>query len=56
MQFEASAPLRKKLLQAMKVDKKVNQGEVKFVLARKIGEVQFGCTVPEPMIQEVLSS
>ena len=54
-QLKASLPLRKKLVQAMKVDKKVSRGEVKFVLAQKIGQVQFGCTVPETMIQEVLS-
>jgi len=54
-QLKAGLPLRKKLVQAMKVDKKVSRGEVKFVLAQKIGQVQFGCTVPETMIQEVLS-
>src|ERR1017187_6532009 len=37
---------RKKLFTAMKLDKKVSGGEVKFVLAEKIGKVKFGWKVP----------
>ena len=45
----------KALLAAMRLDKKVSEGEVKFVLAKRIGEVQFGQAVPEPLIREVLN-
>ena len=41
---------RKKLLAAMRLDKKVAGGEVKFVLARRIGKVVWGRPVPEKMI------
>ncbi|HSY17353.1 MAG TPA: 3-dehydroquinate synthase [Candidatus Acidoferrales bacterium] len=44
----------KKLFAAMKLDKKVNSGEVKFVLAHKIGKVVWGQRVAEGMIREVL--
>lgn len=43
-----------KLLAAMKLDKKVSGGEVKFVLARRIGRVEFGQKVPLPLVAEVL--
>src|SRR5437899_1513555 len=36
-----------KLTAAMSLDKKVAAGEIKFVLARKIGEVKFGIRIPE---------
>ena len=39
---------------AMKLDKKVSGGEVKFVLARKIGQVEFGIDVPKAIIKAVL--
>jgi 3-dehydroquinate synthase len=42
------------LLAAMRLDKKVSGGEVKFVLARRIGEVCFGQSVPEASIREAL--
>jgi 3-dehydroquinate synthase len=45
---------RPRLLAAMKLDKKVSRGEVKFVLARRIGQVEFGQSVPEPLLSEVL--
>ena len=44
----------KKLFAAMRVDKKVVGGEIKFVLARRIGEVQYGCKVPAELIEEAL--
>ena len=44
------------LFGAMKLDKKVSGGEIKFVLARKIGQVEFGQKVPLELIPEVLSS
>jgi len=46
-----NASQRKKLLAAMRLDKKVVGGEVKFVLAERIGKVVWGQSVPESMIQ-----
>jgi len=46
---------RKKLFAAMKLDKKVSGGEVKFVLAEKIGRVAWGRRVPEESIRQVLA-
>jgi 3-dehydroquinate synthase len=45
---------RKKLFAAMKLDKKVSGGEVKFVLAKKLGKVAWGQNVPTALINEVL--
>ena len=39
----------------MKLDKKVSGGEIKFVLARRIGEVEFGQNVPAAMIEQMLT-
>jgi 3-dehydroquinate synthase len=47
---------RRKLFAAMKLDKKVSAGEIKFVLARRIGEVEFGQKVPPASIDKILSS
>jgi 3-dehydroquinate synthase len=51
-----SAIERRRLLGAMALDKKVSAGEIKFVLAGKIGEVQHGCAVPGPSLGAVLDS
>ena len=40
---------------AMQLDKKVSAGEIKFVLARKIGHVEFGRKVPMPLVDAVLA-
>jgi 3-dehydroquinate synthase len=45
----------RKLLAAMKLDKKVSAGEVKFVLARRIGQVRTGQQVPSTLIPQALS-
>jgi 3-dehydroquinate synthase len=45
---------RQKLLKAMRLDKKVSGGEVKFVLARKIGKVVWNQHVPENVIHGAL--
>ena len=45
---------REKLIQAMKLDKKVSGGEIKFVLPEKIGKVQFGKSVPIEVIQKAI--
>ena len=38
----------------MRFDKKVSGGEIKFVLARKIGKVVWGQRVPENLINQAL--
>ena len=47
-------PQTAKLFTAMKLDKKVSAGEVKFVLVQKIGQVQFGVDVPKVTINAAL--
>lgn len=47
-------PQRTRLHAAMRLDKKVKDGEVKFVLARKIGEVAWGQAVKPTEIEAVL--
>jgi 3-dehydroquinate synthetase len=47
VEAKLSGAQKQKLLAAMKLDKKVSQGEIKFVLARQIGKVEFGCRVAE---------
>ncbi len=56
VQIRLSAVQRKKLLAALRLDKKVSQGEVKFVLANHIGKVAWGCQVEPEMIDSVLTS
>jgi 3-dehydroquinate synthase len=53
-QTELSSAQLKKLFAAMKLDKKVSGGEIKFVLAKKIGKVIWNQRVPEKFIQETL--
>jgi len=43
-----------RLLAAMKIDKKVSAGEIKFVLARRLGQVAYGQTVSEPLLKQLL--
>jgi 3-dehydroquinate synthase len=50
-----SPSAQKKLFNAMKLDKKSSDGEVKFVLAKRIGKVEIGCKVPIPVIEAVLN-
>ena len=52
--IKLSPAQRAKLFAAMLLDKKVSAGEVKFVLAKAIGTVEFGCRVPRTVIEEVL--
>lgn len=52
--IQLSASQRKKLFGAMRLDKKVSGGEVKFVLAKRIGETVWGQKVQEALIQETL--
>lgn len=44
-----------RLLEAMRLDKKVSGGEIKFVLARRIGTVTWGNPVPDPAIRRVIA-
>lgn len=50
-----NAPQRQKLLAAMRLDKKVSGGEIKFVLARRIGAVDFGRKVPAALLAEAIN-
>ncbi len=47
---------RQKLLRAMRLDKKVSGGEIKFVLAKRIGRVVWGQFVSESQILQALDS
>lgn len=47
---------RARLFGAMKLDKKVSAGEIKFVLARKIGAVEFGQKVGPDAINRALDT
>ena len=47
---------RSNLLSAMKLDKKVSGGEIKFVLAKRIGKVAIGQRVPAAVLEQVLGS
>jgi 3-dehydroquinate synthetase len=40
----------------MKLDKKVRAGEIKFVLARQIGQVEFGQKVPQELLNQSLKA
>jgi 3-dehydroquinate synthase len=53
---ELNARQTKQLFSAMRLDKKVSGGEIKFVLARRIGEVVWGQSVPEDLIRFTLNS
>lgn len=48
--------LLSRLLDAMRLDKKVSGGEIKFVLARRLGQVVWGQKVPAELIQPSLAS
>ena len=54
-QVKLNAPQRRRLLAAMRLDKKVADGEVKFVLARRIGVVEYGQQVPLAAIEQTLN-
>jgi 3-dehydroquinate synthase len=43
-----------KMCAAMKLDKKVSGGEIKFVLAAKLGRVEFGQKVPLDLVRKTL--
>jgi len=43
-----------KLRAAMLLDKKVSAGEIQFVLARKIGQAEYGHRVPQAVVRRAL--
>jgi 3-dehydroquinate synthase len=55
-QVKFNASQRRRLLAAMRLDKKVSGGEIKFVLARKIGKVEFGHKLPAKLVEQALDS
>jgi 3-dehydroquinate synthase len=56
VQIKLNSAQRKKLFTAMKLDKKVSGGEIKFVLAEKIGKVVWGQKVSTDSIESVLAT
>lgn len=55
-QLKLNVQRRARLLAAMKHDKKVSAGEVKFVLASRIGRVEFGQKVSAALLETVLDA
>lgn len=55
VKLKADAALQRRLGNAMKLDKKVSGGEIKFVLARRIGSVEYGCQIPTQVLKHTLS-
>ena len=53
--IKISRPLLTRLHKAMLLDKKVSGGEMKFVLAERIGKVHWGQPVPMQSVGQVLS-
>jgi len=53
--IKLAASQRKKLVEAMRLDKKVSSGEIRFVLAREIGSVEFGRAVPQQSLERILT-
>ncbi len=53
--FRQTRTRREQLFEAMTLDKKVQNGQVKFVLAERIGKVRWGVDVPRPLIDEILN-
>jgi 3-dehydroquinate synthase len=45
---------RRRFAAAMKLDKKVSAGEIKFVLAKRIGRVEFGQRVAHSLVERAL--
>src|SRR5260221_9868397 len=49
-----NATQRQSLIEGMKLDKKVSSGELKFVLARRIGRVEYGQQVPAALLADII--
>lgn len=54
-QVKLSSVQRRNLFHAMRLDKKVSGGDIKFVLARRLGKVVWGQSVPPELIAKVLN-
>jgi 3-dehydroquinate synthase len=54
VQIQLNGARREKLFDAMKLDKKVSNGEIQFVLARRIGQVEFGKKVSPKVLEQCL--
>lgn len=54
VQVKLSSIQRKKLFGAIKLDKKVSGGEIKFVLVGKVGKVRWGQKVSDELIHHTL--
>jgi 3-dehydroquinate synthase len=54
VRIKLNASQRQKLFAAMKLDKKTSDGEIKFVLAQRIGKVVWGRKVPAGLIEQAL--
>ncbi len=54
--IKLSSTQRARLLAAMTLDKKVSAGEIKFVLAERIGKVVWGQKVPAASVQRALDA
>jgi 3-dehydroquinate synthase len=51
-----SSVQRRNLFTAMRLDKKVSGGDIKFVLARRIGKVVWGQSVPPELVAKAINS
>jgi 3-dehydroquinate synthase len=56
VRIEFNSMKRQKLLNAMRLDKKVSDGEIRFVLAERIGRVIWGQCVAENQIHQVMDA
>jgi len=54
--IKLSARRQTALIEAMQLDKKVSDGQIRFVLAHRIGQVEPGHKIPPEWIGEVLTS
>jgi 3-dehydroquinate synthase len=55
-EMQLSVAQQQRLFSAMQLDKKVSDGEIKFVLAKRIGQVEFGHKVSRTLIEQTLKS
>jgi len=55
-EVKLSARQRRNLFNAMRLDKKVSAGDIKFVLAQRIGKVVWGQSVPPELVAKTINS
>ena len=51
-----SSVQRRNLFNAMRLDKKVSAGDIKFVLAQRLGKVVWGQSVPPELVAKAINS